>query len=84
MSHVVPKSSFVEMVTGKKNRATSPEINLLTILDFAESFNDSCDPEPDVADLTEIFAGSSLTGEQVKTVYSKTVAQSKTIFWHKQ
>ena len=72
-------------MTGNKNRDTSPEINVPTFLDFAESFIDSCNPELDVADLTEIFAGSLLiTGEQVKTIYNQTVAQSKTTFWQKQ
>ena len=85
VSNVVPKSCFVELMTGKKNRDTSPEINVPTFLDFAESFIDSCNPELDIADLTEIFAGSLLiTGEQVKTIYNQTVAQSKTTFWQKQ
>ena len=85
ISNVVPKSCFVELMTGKKNRDTSPEINVPTFLDFAESFIDSCNPELDVADLTEIFAGSLLiTGEQVKTIYNQTVPQSKTTFWQKQ
>ena len=60
ISNVVPKSCFVELMTVKKNRDSGPEINAPTILDFAESFIDSCDPELDVADLTEIFAGSLL------------------------
>ena len=75
ISNVVPKLCFVELMTGKKNRDTSPEINVPTILYFAESFTDSCDPELDVADLTEIFVGSLLiTSEQVKTIYNQTVA----------
>ena len=38
-----------------------------------------------VVDPTEIFAWSLLiTGEQVKTIYNQTVAQSKTAFWQKQ
>ena len=85
ISNVVPKSCFVELMTVKKNRDSGPEINAPTILDFAESFIDSCDPELDVVDPTEIFAWSLLiTGEQVKTIYSQTVAQSKTAFWQKQ
>ena len=68
----------------KKNRDTSPEMKVPTILDFAESFIDSCDQELDVTDLTEIYAWSLLTtGEQVKTICNQTVAQSKT-FWQKQ
>ena len=47
-------------MTVKKKRDSGPEINVPTILDFAESFIDSCDPELDVAELTEIFAGSLL------------------------
>ena len=85
ISNAVLKSCFVELMTGKKNRGTSPKINVTTILDFTESFIDSCNPELDVVDLTEIFAGSLLiTGEQVKTIYNQTVAQSKTTFWQKQ
>ena len=83
ISNVVPKSCSVELMT-KKNRDTSPEMKVPTILDFAESFIDSCDQELDVTDLTEIYAWSLLTtGEQVKTICNQTVAQSKT-FWQKQ
>ena len=83
ISNVVPKSCSVELMT-KKNRDTSPEMKVPTILDFAESFIDSCDQELDVTDLTEIYAWSLLTtGEQVKTICHQTVAQSKT-FWQKQ
>ena len=72
VSNVVPKSCFVELMTGKKNRDTSSEINVPTILDFAESFIDSCDIKLDVAELTEIFAGPLLiTDEQVKTIYNQ-------------
>ena len=78
ISNVVPKSCSVELMT-KKNRDISPEIKVPTILDFAESFIDSCDQELDVTDLIEIFAWSLLTtGEQVKTICNQTVAQSKT------
>ena len=70
--NAAPKSCFVELMPGKAKRDTSPEINLPTILDFAESFIDSCEPELNVADLTEIFAGSLLiTGEQVETIYNQ-------------
>ena len=83
ISNVVPKSCSVELMA-KKNRDTSPEIKVPTILDFAESFIDSCDQELDVTDLIEIFAWSLLTtGEQVKTICNQTVAQSKTT-WQKQ
>ena len=72
-------------MTGKKKSDTSPEINVPTVLDFAESFIDSCDPELDIADLTEIFAGFLfITGEQVKTIHNQTVAQSKRTFWQMQ
>ena len=39
--NAVPKSCFVELMTGKKNRDTSLEISAPTVLDFAESFIDS-------------------------------------------
>ena len=72
-------------MTGKKKSDTSPEISVPTVLDFAESFIDSCDPELDITDLTEIFAGFLfITGEQVKTIHNQTVAQSKRTFWQMQ
>ena len=43
ISNVVPKSCFVELMTGKRNTVTSPVINVPTILNFTESLIDSCD-----------------------------------------
>ena len=50
-------------MTVTKNRDTSSGINVPAILGFAESFIDSCDPELDFADLTEVFTGPLLITE---------------------
>ena len=60
ISNVVPKSCFVELMTVKKNRDSGPEINVPTILDFAESFINSCDPELDAAELKKSLQGLCL------------------------
>ena len=51
-------------MTVTKNRDTTSGINIPTILGFAESFIDSCDPELNFADLTEVFTGPLLITEQ--------------------
>ena len=53
-------------MTGQKVRAEKWQINVPTIIEFAESFIDGCDPELDVSSLTEMFADSiSLTAQQI-------------------
>ena len=53
-------------MTGQKVRAEKWQINVPTIIAFAESFIDGCDPELDVSSLTEMFADSiSLTAQQI-------------------
>ena len=42
-------------MTGKKNRDTNPEINVVRIPDFAEPFICSCDPELDVVEFTNFL-----------------------------
>ena len=66
IADIVPKSCFVELMTGQKVRAENWQINVPTIIEFAESFIDGCDPELDVSSLTEMFADSiSLTAQQI-------------------
>ena len=66
IADIVPKSCFVELMTGQKVRAENWQINVPTIIEFAESFIDGCDPELDVSSLTEMFADSiSLIAQQI-------------------
>ena len=59
-------------MTGQKVRAEKWQINVPTIIEFAESFIDGCDPELDVSSLTEMFADSiSLTAHKLIQYTSK-------------
>ena len=72
IADIVPKSCFVELMTGQKVRAEKSQIKLPTLIEFAESFIDGCDPELDVSSLTEMFAHSvSLTSQQIIQYTSK-------------
>ena len=72
-------------MTGQKVRVEKPQINVPTLIEFAESFIDGCDPELDVFSLTEIFADSvSLTAQQINSIYEQTIDQSKSTFWINQ
>ena len=62
-------------------RAEKSQINILTLIEFAESFIDDCDPELDVSSLTEMFVNSiSLTSQQINSIYQQTINQSKSTF----
>ena len=70
IADVVPKSCFVELMTGQKVRAEKCQINVPTIIEFPESFIDGCDPELDVSSLTEMFADSILLiAQQINSIY---------------
>ena len=45
-------------MTGQKVRAEKSQINVSTLIEFAESFIDGSDPELDLSSLTEMFADS--------------------------
>ena len=69
-------------MTGQKVRVEKPQINVPTLIEFAESFIDGCDPELDVFSLIEIFTDSiSLTAQQINSIYEQTTDQSKSTFW---
>ena len=54
----------------QKVRVEKSQINVPTLIEFAKSFIDGCDPEPDVSSITEIFAESiSLTAQQINSIY---------------
>ena len=77
---VIPKSCFVELMQGKKNRVTTstyvPSLN-----HFAESFKENCSPELNIEDLNDIFTCSLLLStEQVKEIYKQTTEQVKEIY----
>ena len=81
IAHIVPKSCFIELMTGQKVRAEKSQINIPTLIEFAESFIDGCDPELDVSSLTEMFVDSnSLTAQQINSIYQQTINQSKSTF----
>ena len=85
IADIVTKSCFVELMTGQKVRAGKSQINIPTLLEFAESFIDGSDPELDVSSLTELFADSiSLTAQQISSIYQQTIDQSKSTFWINQ
>ena len=57
-------------MAGQKVRVEKSQINIPTLIEFAKSFIDGCDPEPDVSSITEIFAESiSLTAQQINSIY---------------
>ena len=81
---IIPKSCFVELMQGKKNRVTTstyvPSLN-----DFAESFKENCSPELNIEDLNDIFTDSLLLStEQIKEIYKQTTEQSNSDEWKSQ
>ena len=69
-------------MTGQKVRAEKSPINVPTLIEFAVSFIDGCDPELHVSSLIEMFADSiSLTAQQISSIYQQTIDQSKSTFW---
>ena len=72
-------------MTERKVRAEKSQINVPTLIEFAESFICGCDHELDVSSLTEMFADSiSLTAQQINSIYQQTIDQSKLTFWINQ
>ena len=70
IADIVPKLCFVELMTGQKVSAEKSQIHAPTLIEFAESFNDGCDPELDVSSLTEMFADSILIiAQQINSIY---------------
>ena len=70
IADIIPKSCFVELITGQKVRVEKSQINVPTFITFAESFIDGCDPKRDVSSLTEIFVDSvSHTAQQINSIY---------------
>ena len=81
IADIVPKSCFVELMSGQKVRAEKSQINDPTLIEFAESFIDGCDPELDVSSLTEMFTDLiSLNAQQINSIYQQTTDQSKSTF----
>ena len=72
-------------MTERKVRAEKSQINVPTLIEFAESFIYGCDHELGVSSLTEMFADSiSLTAQQINSIYQQTIDQSKLTFWINQ
>ena len=72
-------------MTGQKVRAEKSQINVSTLIEFAESFIDGSDPELDVSSLTEMFADSiAVFAQQINSIYQQTIVQSKSTFWINQ
>ena len=69
-------------MTGQNVRAEESQINVPTLIGFADSF---IDPELDVSSLTEMFVDSfSFTVQQINSIYQQTIDQSKSAFWINQ
>ena len=82
IADIAPKSCFVELMTGQNVRAEESQINVPTLIGFADSF---IDPELDVSSLTEMFVDSfSFTVQQINSIYQQTIDQSKSAFWINQ
>ena len=72
-------------MTGQKVRAEKSQINVSTLIEFAELFIDGSDPELDVSSLTKVFADSiAVFAQQINSIYQQTMVQSKSIFWINQ
>ena len=82
IADIVPNSCFVELMTGQNVRTEESQINVPTLIGFADSF---IDPELDVSSLTEMFVDSfSFTVHQINSIYQQTIDQSKSAFWINQ
>ena len=82
IADIVPNSCFVELMTGQNVRTEESQINVPTLIGFADSF---IDPELDVSSLTEMFVDSfSFTVQQINSIYQQTIDQSKSAFWINQ
>ena len=78
---IIPKSCFVKLMQGKKNRVTTPTY-VLSLNDFAEGFKENCSPELNIEDLNDIFTDSLLLPtEQIKEIYKQTTEQSNSDEW---
>ena len=81
IADIVPKSCFVGLMTGQKVGFEKSQINVPTLIEFAESLIDGCNSEPDVSSFTGMFADSiSLTAQQINSIYQQTIDQSKSTF----
>ena len=68
-------------MTGQKVGFEKSQINVPTLIEFAESFIDGCDSEPNISSFTRIFADSiSLIAQQINSIYQQTIDQSKSTF----
>ena len=81
---IIPKSCFVELMQGKKNRVTTPTY-VPSLNDCAESFKENCSPELNIEDLNDIFTDRLLlsTG-QIKEIYKQTTEQFNSDEWKSQ
>ena len=78
IADIARKYCFVELMTGQKVKAKKSQINVPTLVEFAESFIDTYDPELDICSFTEMFADSILlTALQINSIYQQTIDQSK-------
>ena len=81
---VIPKSCFVELMQGKKNRVTTSTY-LPSLNDFAESFKENCSSELNIEDLSDIFTDSLLlSSQQIKEIYKQITEQSNSDEWKSQ
>ena len=68
-------------MTGQKVGFEKSQINVPTLIEFAESFIDGCDSEPNISSFTGIFADSiSLIAQQINSIYQQKIDQSKSTF----
>ena len=81
---IIPKSSFVELIQGKKNGVTT-STNVPFLNDFAESFEEYCSPELNIDDLSDIFTYSLLLSiEEIRGMYKKKTEQFNSDEWKSQ
>ena len=80
---IVPNSCFVELMEARKKRVTNETFEKVpTLLEFAESFKESCSPELNVEDLSDMFADSLFySDDQIKVVYNSTISQANSQEW---
>ena len=68
-------------MTGQKVGFEKSQINVPTLIEFAESFIDGCDSEPNISSFTGIFDDSiSLIAQQINSIYQQKIDQSKSTF----
>ena len=76
---------FCGVNSWKKVRLEKPQINVLTLIAFAESLIDGCDTELNVSSFAEIFADLvSLSAQQINSVYKQTIDHSNSTIWINQ